>query len=221
MAEFGSDSPSAAPCSHPSWRTHLGQGCPHPVCPAQRRQMICIRNPLDLPIVGRFRTGASWISIADLSPMNQMQQPARQAETAIPINLDIAGMSCASCASRIEKALERADGVISANVNLANEKATIVADLSRTSARALAQVVNDTGYKAVTSHRSLQIGGMTCASCVARVERALGRVPGVVSVSVNLASERADIETVGDVSSESLLAAIDDAGYEAKLADES
>ena len=152
--------------------------------------------------------------------MNQMQ-PARQAETAVPINLAIAGMTCASCASRVEKALERADGVISANVNLANETATVVADLSRTSAKALAQVVDKAGYKAITSHRTLQIGGMTCASCVARVERALGQVPGVVAVSVNLASERADVEITGDVANDALFAAIADAGYEAKLVDRS
>src|SRR4051812_38774538 len=158
--------------------------------------------------------------IAELTPMNQMQ-PARQGAPVAPITLTIEGMTCSSCAARVEKALARADGVVSATVNLASEKASIVADLSRTSAKALAQIVDEAGYKAVTSHRPLRIGGMTCASCVVRVEKALGRVAGVVSVSVNLASEQADVEVLGEVSNEALIAAVADAGYEAELLDRS
>jgi len=144
--------------------------------------------------------------------------PSRQGTPLATVNLDIEGMTCASCIARVEKALVGAPGVVSASVNLATERATVVADLSRTSVPVLAELVAGTGYKVKTSHQNLEIDGMTCASCVARVEKALSRVPGVVSARVNLASERADVELVGDVPPGALLTAVSAAGYEAKLA---
>ena len=113
------------------------------------------------------------------------QQPAGEG-----LRLPIAGMTCASCVARVEKALNAVPGVRGASVNLATEAATIKIAPSVTMA-ALADAVERAGYEVAHEELDLAIRGMTCASCVARVEKALGRVPGVLSASVNLATERA------------------------------
>ncbi|GAB2655518.1 heavy metal translocating P-type ATPase [Arenimonas aestuarii] len=124
----------------------------------------------------------------------------------------VTGMTCASCVGRVEKALAQVPGVQSASVNLATETATVATDGS-TSAAALASAVEKAGYGVAIEEISMAILGMTCASCVGRVEKALGRVPGVQSASVNLATETARIQVLPGTSRESLVDAIADAGY--------
>ncbi|WP_349359554.1 heavy metal translocating P-type ATPase [Stappia sp.] len=134
------------------------------------------------------------------------------------ITLPIEGMSCASCVGRVEKALTAVPGVAEANVNLATETASIA--LSEPVSRArLAEAVSRAGYEVRESAGTidLAIEGMTCASCVGRVEKALNAVPGVTSAHVNLATERARVE--GTAARDDLVAAVAATGYEARVLD--
>ena len=137
----------------------------------------------------------------------------RQADWSFPVS----GMTCASCVARVEKALTRLPGVSSASVNLATETATLRAgpDLQ---AQAITQAIERAGYAIAQQIVTLEIDGMTCASCVARVEKVLSKVEGVVSAQVNLATETAQVQFVeGIVGVDALVAAVDKAGYAAKL----
>lgn len=132
------------------------------------------------------------------------------------IVIDVEGMTCASCVGRVERALQAVSGVKTAAVNLATERAEIIGpDLDRS---ALVKAIEDAGYDVPTRPIDLIIEGMTCASCVARVERALKTVPGVTAANVNLATERATATGTADLAS--LIGAIADAGYVARAATE-
>ncbi|MFJ3451145.1 heavy metal translocating P-type ATPase [Pseudomonas sichuanensis] len=130
-------------------------------------------------------------------------------------DLPIAGMTCASCAGRVERALRKVTGAEQVSVNLATEQARVQAPAD--SLPALVDAVREAGYSVPTRTLELQIGGMTCASCAGRVERALGKVPGVEQISVNLASERAHLEVLQAVDDAALIAAVEHAGYSATL----
>jgi Cu+-exporting ATPase len=128
-------------------------------------------------------------------------------------------MTCASCVARVEKALLAVPGVSAATVNLANETASITQQ-PEVPAAALAGAVERAGYQIARATVRLSIQGMTCASCVSRVEKALLRVPGVTSAQVNLASETATVEGVkGVFTAAQLIRAVADAGYQAGLAE--
>jgi len=131
------------------------------------------------------------------------------------VELPITGMTCASCVARNEKALRKVAGVEDASVNFATEKATIAFDPDVVSADELVHAVEAAGYGVVTAQETLPILGMTCASCVARVERALRRPPGVLKADVNLATEKATVTYVpGQASRADLVAAVKAAGYD-------
>jgi Cu+-exporting ATPase len=130
-------------------------------------------------------------------------------------DLPIAGMTCASCAGRVERALSKVMGASAVSVNLATEQARVQAPLD--SLPALMDAVEKAGYSVPRQRLELSIDGMTCASCVGRVERALNKVPGVKSVSVNLANERAHLELLGAVDPQTLIAAVSKAGYTASV----
>lgn len=128
--------------------------------------------------------------------------------------LDVEGMTCASCVAHVERALKAVPGVATASVNLATERAEVTGQaLDRA---ALVQAVEGAGYDVPARPVDLSIEGMTCASCVARVERALLSVPGVTSATVNLATERAMVAGSADLVA--LTRAVADAGYEARAA---
>jgi heavy metal translocating P-type ATPase len=132
------------------------------------------------------------------------------------IVIDVEGMTCASCVGRVERALQAVPGVKTAAVNLATERAEIIGpDLDRS---ALVKAIEDAGCDVPTRPIDIVIEGMTCASCVARVERALKTVPGVTAANVNLATERATVTGTADLAS--VIGAIADAGYEARAAAE-
>jgi Cu+-exporting ATPase len=133
--------------------------------------------------------------------------------------LQVGGMTCASCVMRVEKALKALPGVQDASVNLATEVATVKADAG-VNAAALEAAVRKAGYDVPTHELTLGIQGMTCASCVARVEKALNKVPGVESASVNLATEKATVKAFSTVAYAELAAAVEKAGYAATPADE-
>ncbi|HDV6330610.1 TPA: heavy metal translocating P-type ATPase, partial [Burkholderia cenocepacia] len=159
--------------------------------------------------------------------------PAAAALPALPtapasIELDIDGMTCASCVSRVEKALAKVPGVTRASVNLATERATVDAS-DDVSAAQLVDAVKQAGYGATptavaappatpaSADVELDIGGMTCASCAGRVEKALAAVPGVARATVNLATERASVHGAGALDATTLIAAVTTAGYRASL----
>ncbi|OZB79376.1 MAG: hypothetical protein B7X28_08450, partial [Halothiobacillus sp. 13-55-253] len=105
-------------------------------------------------------------------------------------------MTCASCSARVERGLAKLPGVAAASVNLATEQATIQFDPQQIRSADLIEVIRDVGYTPVVAEIDLAIEGMTCASCVGRVERALKRLPAVVDAVVNLATERAHVRYI-------------------------
>ncbi|CAB5689509.1 Copper-transporting P-type ATPase [Delftia tsuruhatensis] len=132
----------------------------------------------------------------------------------LAIDLPVQGMTCASCVGRVERALKKLPGVTEAAVNLATEKASIRFEGAPDVPAAIA-AIEKAGYEVPQAGVELEVQGMTCASCVGRVERALKKVPGVQSASVNLATERALVHWAGgDVAA--LVAAVSKAGYEAR-----
>ena len=130
-------------------------------------------------------------------------------------DLPIAGMTCASCAGRVETSLAKVPGVTSVSVNLATEQARVQAPAD--SLPALIEAVEQAGYSVPSHSVELSIDGMTCASCAGRVEKALAKIPGVRRVSVNLASERAHVQLLGQVDPALLINAVSQAGYCASL----
>jgi Cu+-exporting ATPase len=129
-------------------------------------------------------------------------------------------MTCASCVARLEKTLGKVDGVVDCSVNLATEQATLHTQAG-TSIAALEAGVAAAGFEVAKFSMDVAIKGMTCASCVARVEKALRKVEGVTEVAVNLATERAHVVSLTPVIFGELQAAVTAAGFElAALTDE-
>ena len=136
------------------------------------------------------------------------------APNACPIAVGINGMTCASCATRVEKVLKQLPGVTDATVNLATETATITGE---TDAASVQRAIEKAGFSMPTESITLGITGMTCASCSARVEKALNKVSGVLEASVNLATEQATIQMAQGTALAELIAAVERAGYGAQL----
>jgi Cu+-exporting ATPase len=132
------------------------------------------------------------------------------------IELPVEGMTCAACAARLEKTLNNLPGV-SAAVNLAAEKARIEFDPAATPAAMLVHSIEGAGFTVPTRNVELAISGMTCAACAARIEKVVGKLPGV-SVAVNLSTERARVTyPPGGVGVADLIAAIERSGYGARV----
>jgi len=130
------------------------------------------------------------------------------------ITIPVVGMACASCVRRVERTLSEMEGVAEASVNFAAEKTSVVYDPAVTNPDELIEAVRDAGYGADVRETSFGITGMTCASCVGRVERALAKVPGVLETSVNLANEKATVGYLtGEVELRDLEKAVEGAGY--------
>jgi Cu+-exporting ATPase len=119
---------------------------------------------------------------------------------------------------RVEKALINLPDVKSVSVNLATEQASVQL-ANAGSAQSIAAAVEKAGYAVRSETINLSVSDMTCASCVMRVEKALKKIPGVLDSTVNLATEKAQVESLG-VSPERLIAAVQKAGYEATVASE-
>src|SRR5689334_8105737 len=98
----------------------------------------------------------------------------------VVLDIPVEGMTCASCVSRVEKVLRTVDGVTSASVNLATERARVSYAPARAAPEQVVEAIRNAGYEPRNQKIDLAVGGMTCASCVARVEKALRRVPGVL-----------------------------------------
>src|SRR5208283_2474483 len=114
------------------------------------------------------------------------------------IDLPVTGMTCAACSAAVEKALQRISGVKNAAVNFPAERATVeFADPKKpVPLPVLIETVKGEGYGAATARMDFSVRGMTCAACVGAVERALNELYGVLTVSVNLAAEKASVEYI-------------------------
>jgi Cu+-exporting ATPase len=131
--------------------------------------------------------------------------------------LPVSGMTCGSCVARVERALAAVPGVTSVSVNLATDTALVDYDPARLDGATLAAATVAAGYGLREATTPLVVGGMSCASCVGRVERALQQVPGVIEAAVDLAGERARVRHVAGVEATALLRAVREAGYRAAL----
>jgi Cu+-exporting ATPase len=132
-------------------------------------------------------------------------------------HIHITGMTCTTCAATIEKGLSETPGVKQAKVNFAAEKAYIEYDPSKVDLAKIKGTISRLGYGTATKKSIFPVSGMTCASCVARVEQALSGVPGVISANVNLASEKATVEYVEGTELADLRRAVEEAGYKLSL----
>jgi Cu+-exporting ATPase len=129
-------------------------------------------------------------------------------------HIPITGMTCATCAATIQKGLGQMPGIKKAEVNLASEKASVEYDPGRVDLAKIKHEISRLGYEAATKKSIFPVSGMTCASCVNRVEEALSSVPGVISVNVNLASEKASVEYLEGTEFAELRRAVREAGYD-------
>ncbi|UCC26774.1 MAG: cadmium-translocating P-type ATPase [Gemmatimonadales bacterium] len=137
------------------------------------------------------------------------------------ITLPVTGMTCANCATTVERTLRNTPGVEAATVNYANERATVTYDTSQVDADALAERIRDAGYDVPVQRLEFAVTGMTCANCVSAVERTLrNRAPGVLEASVNLGTERATVEVAGTPDWSGIVQAIEAAGYGAVRLDD-
>ncbi|RST75124.1 copper-translocating P-type ATPase [Siminovitchia acidinfaciens] len=133
------------------------------------------------------------------------------------LDIPIDGMTCAACSNRIEKMLNKMPGV-EANVNLALERASVAIDDEQVTAQDIAKKIEDLGYRVKTEKLDLDIFGMTCSACSAKIEKVLNKMDGIESASVNLAAETAALELEqGVVSASEVIERIQKLGYDAKV----
>src|SRR5579875_2930983 len=141
--------------------------------------------------------------------------PHRRGDSHSELTLPVEGMTCTSCVRHVERALSRIPGVQAVTVNLANETARVRFDPAQASLSNLAAAIAAAGYRVPVEEARFPVRGMTCASCVRRVERAVQRVPGVESVAVNLATETATVRFIPQLARpEDFRRAVAAAGYE-------
>ncbi|WP_028783618.1 heavy metal translocating P-type ATPase [Thalassobacillus devorans] len=132
------------------------------------------------------------------------------------LSVDITGMTCSACSSRIEKVLNKMDGV-EANVNLTMENARVTYDPDKVSPEDVSERIEKLGYGVKTEKAEFDITGMTCSACSARIEKVLNKTEGVQQATVNLTSETATVEYSGDIDENDIIARIQNLGYDAAL----
>jgi len=129
-------------------------------------------------------------------------------------HIHITGMTCTTCAAIIEKGLTDTPGVERASVSFASGRASVEYDPSKINLAKIEDTISQLGYGVAAKKSIFPVTGMTCASCVARVDEALSSVPGVISANVNLASANATVEYIEGTNIADLRWAVKDAGYE-------
>ncbi|AST94114.1 heavy metal translocating P-type ATPase [Sutcliffiella cohnii] len=130
------------------------------------------------------------------------------------VTMQITGMTCAACSTRIEKVLNKMDGVEQANVNLAVETAKVQFDAKKITVADLESRVEKLGYGVISEKAEFDITGMTCAACSSRIERVLSKMEGIHSANVNLALETGTVEfNPAELSVADIIARIEKAGY--------
>ncbi|PIE01518.1 MAG: copper-translocating P-type ATPase [Acidobacteria bacterium] len=134
------------------------------------------------------------------------------------LNLRIGGMSCAACSNRIERKLGKTGGIAQASVNLATSKAQVDYDPKVIAVSEIIQLIQKMAFEVRLDEAEFLISGMSCAACSARIERKLGRLPAIVSVQVNLATEKAKVAYLPDMITTSKIGnTIDKMGFKARL----
>ncbi|MCG8402483.1 MAG: heavy metal translocating P-type ATPase, partial [Firmicutes bacterium] len=132
------------------------------------------------------------------------------------MSVKISGMNCAACSSRVEKVLSGMPGVESARVNLAAATATVEYRPDLLNQEKILATIIETGYRPVTARAELQLGGMSCAACAAKVEKVLNKAPGVSRAAVNLATAKAVVEfNPAQTDAQQLIEVVGAAGYKA------
>jgi Cu+-exporting ATPase len=130
------------------------------------------------------------------------------------IDLDVGGMTCAACSSRVQRGLSKIEGVDDVNVNLATGKAMIAYNPEKTNQFTFITTIKNLGYEVKAEKATFPVGGMTCAACSSRVERTLKKLDGVLQATVNLATEQATVEYLpSKLSIADLKKIISDIGY--------
>lgn len=133
------------------------------------------------------------------------------------ITVGIEGMTCASCATRIEKVLNKTDG-IEGTVNLALEKATIHYEPAKINVTQINEKIQKLGFNLKVEKQTFDIEGMTCASCATRIEKVFNKMSGIVRVNVNLAMNSGTLEFIeGAVSTDEILKKLEELGYKGTL----
>lgn len=130
------------------------------------------------------------------------------------LELPIEGMSCASCVAKVEDGLRKTDGVSAVTVNFASSRARVAFDPGTVAVPQFVEVVRSLGYDVPLRKLQLAVRGMSCASCVLKVEQALSGVDGVLHASVNLATEQATVDMLATTSVPNLRQAVREAGYD-------
>ncbi|HFQ91295.1 MAG TPA: heavy metal translocating P-type ATPase, partial [Chromatiales bacterium] len=130
------------------------------------------------------------------------------------ISIEISGMTCANCVGRVERILNKLQGVDQCTVNLATSRAAVRLDATQTDPAAVVDAIGGAGYQAIMRKAEFHIDDMSCAACVARIEKAIQRLPGIVEAVVNLATRKASITFLPEtIQPQKLEAAIRNAGY--------
>jgi len=141
---------------------------------------------------------------------------AVEAKTSKQTTLQITGMTCAACANRIEKGLNKLDGVAEANVNFALERANVNYNPSKVNVNKLEETIQKLGYDTVKEVVEFELEGMTCAACANRIEKGLNKLPGVSNATVNFALETARVEySPGEISVSDVENKVKQLGYKA------
>ena len=136
-------------------------------------------------------------------------------------SMQISGMTCAACATRIEKGLNKMEGVEEATVNLALEKSVITYDAEKLSTQDFEKKIQDLGYDVVKEKKEFTITGMTCAACATRIEKGLNKMDGVSKANVNLALENATVEyDPSEASPIDIIQRVEKLGYGAIIKDD-
>lgn len=131
-------------------------------------------------------------------------------------SIQLSGMTCAACALKIEKVLNKLEGVSEANVNFAMEKATVTYDPSKVDIGKMEASIEKLGYSTVKEAVDLELVGMTCAACALKIEKTLNKLPGVSTATVNFAMEVAHVEyNPADVSVTDMQKRVEKLGYQA------
>jgi Cu+-exporting ATPase len=136
-------------------------------------------------------------------------------------SLQLTGMTCAACANRIEKGLNKLEGVTEANVNFALERATVTYDPNKVDVSKMEQSIQKLGYGTAKEVVDLELVGMFCAACAIKIEKTLNKIQGVTGAAVNFAMETARVEyNPTDVSIADILKRVEALGYKAILKQE-
>jgi len=185
--------------------------CPVPTLDGMK---LMTEGIASIPVEAEAKDEAPRPKTAQSPPHKTELSPSGRTENT---TISVTGMTCASCVQNIEKGLGKLPGVIKAVVNLTTEKAVVEYDPAQVGPGQFTKTITDLGYGVVGESVTLHITGMTCASCVQNIEHGLGKLDGVLKVSVNLTTEKGTVEyDPGRITVQDIIKAVTDIGYGAE-----